>query len=336
LCADFFYLYFLNKHSTIMARLTYQDDFPSQFTSFKKMKAKHDLDAAASKIIPWLTEHAVDLADDLTDGTAAEAQHNLHVSLDMAGEKLLQARDIRFNPIYSDTKEKPGFKQCVQYVKTLVKPAVDKLADWKIPVDNGGRINYPSDFPAQAQLVLDFFNVHLSFPAGTSKLQPFIDERAIDVAAIVAAVPLAVADHTAGTQKHKDAETATQQRDVLWNPVWKHYTDIGQFLMNLFVGKEKKCGDWGYTVDDSQRPPKIQISNFKPLETKTIKSIVIGSTGQNIGESPIHVYQGKTTKGTPRIFRPNEFIPFGKGDSTSTFVNPDPLLQGKIKVLRNR
>ena len=143
----------------------------------------------------------------------------------------------------------------------------------------------------------------------------------------------AIDDNDAAAAERIQKESRKQQRDVLWNPVMTHLRKIGGFLVGVFVGKEKKAGDWGYTVDDSPKAPKKQTTKVPIASTKKVTSIVIGSTLENAGAVALHVYRGGSTVGTPVIVPPGEMLGLTKGYSTITVSNPDTLTPGKYTVL---
>jgi len=66
-----------------------------------------------------------------------------------------------------------------------------------------------------------------------------------------------------GAQLYRDAEKATQARDVaLGNKssgpgtVAQYVRSVRDVLAGIYKGNEKKLGDWGFEVDDSPAPAK--------------------------------------------------------------------------------
>ena len=142
--------------------------------------------------------------------------------------------------------------------------------------------------------------------------------------------------HEQFVQAALDSEEQTQQRNNVWNPVVDHLHRIGDFLKKLYTDNDKGLGQYGYTVDASPRPPKLQKSKVLPADKITVTSIVIGGTFTNTGTVDLHVYKGKTTTGNPVIVHPNEKLGTTKGFSTITVSNPDSTTKGIFTALRNK
>lgn len=110
------------------------------------------------------------------------------------------------------------------------------------------RVNFPNNFSKLAKLFTDF-KTKYDAEAGASVTQPFLDEQGIDPTADEAAVTAAVAANTAFLKAEKDAEELSEQRDDLFDPVFKDHVGCVQFLKKLFRGNATKLGEWGQTVD---------------------------------------------------------------------------------------
>jgi hypothetical protein len=308
----------------------YPEDYASQRKLFRDVLAKHTADGAASPIIPYLTQQAIVLATDETDGTAADLREDARALLSKQSENFRQLRDLKFSPVFKRIKGQ------VQFLKGFYKPNVSVLGDWGITVDAGGRINYPPQFVAQHTVFTNFKAKHDSFPVGTSPLEPYLLQHKINLTNDQTDADDALTSHNSFLQAAADAEDATQDRNNLWNPVMAHLHGIGNFLKKLFNDNAKQLGYWGYVIDESPRPPKERISKVLPAGQITTSGIVIGSTLKNIGEIELHVYRGKTTVGTPSIVSPGELLGMIKGYSVITVVDPSTLVAGKFKVLINK
>jgi hypothetical protein len=194
----------------------------------------------------------------------------------------------------------------------------------------------PNKFPDKVTLFDGFKTKHDALVlAGSSPLTPYLTQQAIDLAVDETAVHEANTSHLAFKDAQRDSELATGARNVLWNPVIGHMREIGDYLMNLYSNNQKKCGDHGFTVDSSPRAPKVRITNLKIGETKTINGVTLGGTFTNLGSTPLHVYKGKTTSGTPIIVPGGEQLGMTKGFSLITVANPSTLITGKFSVLRH-
>src|SRR5436190_8351361 len=97
------------------------------------------------------------------------------------------------------------------------------------------RINFPNTFAKLVKLFTDF-KTKFTAEAGTSVTQPFLTEQSIDPTVDEARVTAAVTANTAFEKAEKDSEEFTEQRDDLFNPVFKDHTGCVQFLKKLFRG----------------------------------------------------------------------------------------------------
>ncbi|MBK5286556.1 MAG: hypothetical protein JJE25_14260 [Bacteroidia bacterium] len=178
---------------------------------------------------------------------------------------------------------------------------------------------------------------HDSFvPGTTSPLEVFLTENPkIDLTQMPLDAQQAIDDNDAAEAERQQKESRKQQRDTLWNPVMAHLRVIGGFLVGTFKGREKKAGDWGFTVDDSPRAPKVRISNLLFGAAIKLTDVAIGGALTNLGSGDLHVYTGATTTGTPSIVPPGEMLGMTKGFSRIVVANPSTLVSGKFSVLRH-
>ena len=313
-----------------MGRLIFPETFEQQRTLLKLVRNKHIADGANSVIAALLIEKEIDLDADDKAGSKAE-KHDASQKLFMCNaENYVEMRDLKFNPVMERTRSQ------VQFMKSFYKPNVHKLGDWGITVDGTGKINYPPEFAKLVVIIRAIKTKHDSYSAGTSPLNPFLIQHNIDLKADALAVDDAEKSEAAQLDLRRDAELETQQKNNFWNPVVQHLRDIGDYLMKLYKGEQKKLGDHGYTVDDSPRKPKLRKSTVKPGAKITTVGIVLGSALTNIGETLLHIYKGKTTTGTPIVVNPTEKLGMTKGFSAITVVNPSTLITGKFTVLVSR
>lgn len=311
-----------------MSRIIYSEDFVSQRLLLKNIIIKDTADGVGSVIRPLLIQKGIVLADDATAGADADVQEALRLSLSKQSENLSEVRDLKIEKAFGHVRGGS------QFLKSFYKPNVQELGTWSVTV-NGNRVVMPTKFPDKVTLFEGFKSRHDTLTAGTgSPLAPYLTQQGIDLLADALAKDQAQAAHLQFKDAERDSETATETRDLVWNPVIGHYKEIGGYLMNLFSNNTKKLGDWGFTVDDSPRAPKVRITNLKIVETKTIVGITIGGTLKNLA-GVIHVYKGKTTSGTPIIVPAGEMLGMTKGFSIITVVNPSTLDPGKFSVLRN-
>ncbi|MFH1004905.1 MAG: hypothetical protein V1781_05360 [Bacteroidota bacterium] len=309
-----------------MARIIHPENFDGQRELLRQIKIKSD--AGGSVILaPLFAEKKINLLDDITNGTNASTHNAGMKLLHRQAENYVQIRDVKFAHVFLHARGE------IQFLKSLFKPNVRQLGDWGVTVDDTSRISYTSEFDKQVKLVKAIKTKHESYSSGTSPLQSYLVEQSINLGADLVLTTDAETAEANSQKTRRDAEEEKQIRDNLWNPVDKHLRYIGDFLMKLFRGKEKKAGEYGFIIDDSPRAPKERISKIKPSSQITIKGIVIGSTLTNIGTTPIHIYKGTSTAGTPAIVPPNEMMGMIKGYSVITVINPSTLEMAKIKTL---
>jgi len=310
-----------------MARIILPDAFPEQFQLLKDIKAKRDADGATSELIPFLTAQGIDLADLVLTGNDAQTQNQAHTTAVFQKENQRELRDLIFVPF---TK---GIRPLVQFLKALYKPNYRALGDWGVTVNATGKVVYPASFTTFADLIGTFVAKHLSYPAGTSPLQPYLTKHNMDLSVIPAQLTSAVNYNTATQQSERDAEDATEQRDLLWAPVFVTVRAIVDYLFKLYDPNTRGLGDYCITVDDSPRKPKLRKSKVKPTESITVNGVVIGGTFTNTGSTDLYLYKGKTTTGTQNIVSPGGKFGTIKGYSIITVVNPDTLETGAFTVL---
>ena len=312
-----------------MARIIYPEDFISQKTLLENIKAKDTADGANSLLKPYLTQKSIDLAKQITAGNNAKTFDDSRLVLFKQSTNYTQLRDLTFAPIVERLKGE------VQFLKGLFKPNINALGDWNIEVINNSKINYPSSFDELSIVANNFFIKHLSFAAGTSPLQPYITKNKIDVTADKANVATAQGYAASAITSGKSSENATQQRDLLWQPVDAILHGIGDYLINLYASNSKGLGDWGFVVDNSVAKAKSVTTKLKLTEKIIVKGIVIGSTLKNTGTVDIHIYKGSSTTGNPIIIHAGESYGIAKGFSTITISNPNELVGAELTTLRS-
>jgi len=311
-----------------MPRIIYASDYLSQRKLSDNVTAKHTADGAASPLIAMLAENSIDLAADAIAAGQADTHETQRLKHSRNAETFEQAAKLAVRGLTKNVRA------IAQMFKKFYADDIQKLGAWSITV-NGKRIVIPTTPDDLKTLIEAIKAKHATFiPPSGSPLTVFLQENTkIDLALMVADAAQAITDNDAAEAERQQKESRKQQRDTLWNPVMGHMRIIGSFIVGVFKGREKKAGDWGYTVDDSPRAPKLETVRLIAASTKTKSSIVIGGTFTNVGATALHVYRGKTTTGTPTIVPPGEQLGMTAGYSTITVVNPDTLLPGKYTVL---
>lgn len=314
-----------------MARIIYASDYVSQRKLSDNVTAKHTADGAASPLIAMLAENGIDLAADATAAAQADTHETQRLKHARNAEAFEQAAMLVVKTLSTNVRA------IAQMLKKFYANDIQKLGAWSLTV-NGKRIVIPATPDGLKTLIEAIKAKHATYvPPGTSPLAVFLTENPnINLTQMVIDAGQAVTDNDAAEAQRMQKESRKQQRDVLWNPVMAHMRVIGSFLAGVFVGKEKRAGDWGYTVDDSPRAPKKQTTTVPIGSAKKISNVAIGGTLENVGAVALHVYKGGTTVGTPVIVPPGEMLGMTKGYSTITVVNPDTLTPGKFTVLRHK
>jgi hypothetical protein len=310
-----------------MARLILPEDFESQFKLAKLISDKHTADGATSRLNVYLAEQGINLATIVADGTIAEGLEAQRAQKARDSEKFSKLRNNIFIPIFKD------LMGGVQSLKTIFKPNYHKLGDWGVTVNGVSRIVYPPRFTQRAALVGLFYGKHNSYPAGTSPLQPYINEQGINTALIGVQVNEAIDYDNNRISTHNSSENFKQQRDMVWDPRWAQLKGCCNYLFRLLPNNPKLLGDWGITVDDSPRAPKLRKSKILLLETKTVDNVVIGSTFHNTGPTTLHIHKGASAGPAAVVVLPDERYGITKGWSTITVLNTDPLETGMFTTL---
>ena len=311
-----------------MARIIFRTDLTGIQELQTNIIAKNTADGAASPLISLLAEQGINLATDAASMESAITSARFAALSRRQVENYVQKRELNFDPVFKNLKNE------VQFLKKLKKGKERELGDWGISVDGSNKIVYPSGFEARVRITRSFYAKHLSYPAGTSPLQNFIDDNGINVEREGLRVEAAERAHETAYATSREAEEAQRNSDNLVVNVLAHQRIIGGYLIKLKVKNPKALGEWGFTVDDSDREPKTRKTRIKPTEKITMGGIVIGSSLTNTGTTPIHVYTGKTTTGNPVIVEPLEKIGMIKGFSVITVINPGTLTTAEFTSLQ--
>ncbi|MCX6210881.1 MAG: hypothetical protein NTZ59_15590, partial [Bacteroidetes bacterium] len=198
------------------------------------------------------------------------------------------------------------------------------------------KVSYPTAFIDMANLILKFNDVHTKLAAGTSPLDAFIAENQIDLAKDNDKVQQAITYNTEATKKAEESAKETQLFNNVWQPVVKQLTNIGNYLMGIYVNAPRKTSDWGFAIDESPTTAKEVNTKIKLGEQVVLNGVVIGSTIKNTGNADIHIYKGKKTTGNPIIVKPGDTFGVQKGFSIMTINNPDTLQPASLTAMRNK
>jgi len=313
-----------------MSKIIFTTNFTVQSTNFGVMKTKNTHDGMSSVLKKFLLDNDIDLTAD----AAAEVNAQLHESnrqyiLSIMGS---QRRLVENNILVPWSV----MLDAAQFLKLHYKDNVKSLAIWGITISTTGKITYPNDEGEKLQLVDKFWSYQGSLTVGTSPLDPFIATNEIDFPKIIANIANAKTNYAALVQNIITEQQETGERDRIWAPVWKNTKSIGSYLMKLYVNNAKMVCNWGYNVVDAGSKQVLRTSKLKLGSKISVGNNVLGSTMSNLGTTDLHIYKGKTTKGTPIILKAGEHLGLVKGFSTITVVNPSVLVAGKFSTMVNR
>ena len=309
-----------------MSRLIFPNDFNSQVSLLTAVDAKNTADGASSPLKHYLTQHNINLTALAAATTTATAHDVSRITLVKQANNYRQLRDMKFEPVFTNIKKE------VQFLKSLFGSNFSELGAWGVPIDANGKITYPTSFTDRKNLFGAFYAKHSSYTTGESPLQVFLSQQNIDMAVDATAVQDATGYDSSYSTATKQAVNETQMRDLIWQPIAKNLRGIGDFLKNLYVNNDRQLGLWGFKVDNSIVKPAIRTTKLKLGEQKTVNSIVLGTTLNNIGTVDIIVYKGKVMNGTSAVVKPGEKIGMEKGWSAITVVNTSKLETAVFQV----
>lgn len=311
-----------------MARLILPVRFADKCELQGNVKTKDTADGGTSIIRPTMTDAGINLATDATAVTNAKAKDVLFKKNERDAEKRTQERNLLLDPAFKD------HKLCAQYLKKRFVTNIAVLGDWGITV-NGNTISYPVDFVGKQEAVLALIDYHLTFAAGTSPLDSFLTDNAIDLTVNRANAVTALTKHTERNAMNSTKETARVDRDNFINPVMDHLIIIGNYLIGHFPKNPNKAGDWSYTVDTSPQGSKIRSGLINFSSSKTLFSLAIGGVLTNTCEHRLSAFKGKTTTGTPINLEPGQNFVITKGFGTMTLQNPSNTEKGSYQGIFN-
>jgi len=311
-----------------MAHIVLPDGVTSELKLLKAVNKKHTDDGASSPLNVYLTQNEIDLDKAELDGAMAETMDTSRIFLNSQGRNYYQLRDINFHPVISRLKAE------VQHLKGIYHNNPKELVNWGINIEGDAKVTYPSGFGDLCTTAILFFTKHLSFAAGKSPLNDYLLQHHIDVAADKATIATAIDFHDKAVVAIGQAESLTQQRNILWAHSVSHLKGIGNFLMKFYGENTKGVVNYGFVVDNSVSKAKIVKTKIKLLDKITLKGVVIGGTITNIGAEDVHLYKGITTTGNPIILKPGEKHGVAKGFSIVTISNPSLLTMAKVSALR--
>jgi hypothetical protein len=115
-------------------KIVYPPEFLNLVQLFKDFKNKHDsFGPGTSPLSPYLTQHSIDMADDLSDVNDAETKHNSAKQKEKDAEDKREERDNFFDPVMDNVRG------IAQYLKGLYDDHEKHLGLWGYEVDDSPR-----------------------------------------------------------------------------------------------------------------------------------------------------------------------------------------------------
>jgi hypothetical protein len=150
-------------------------------------------------------------------------------------------------------------------------------------------INYPTEQERIEKLFKDIKAKHDADAATVqgSILANFLTEQAIDLAADAVLMADADAAHNNFLSKEKQCEVLHEERDNLFDKVFAQHREMVQFLKKLKRGKVHELGDWGVTVDGTD---KIVYPAEFTERKKCVKDFITKHQSYPVPTSPLKPY----------------------------------------------
>jgi len=241
-----------------MAQIKYPVEFIKRTDLFYSIDKKNTKDGDKSVLIPFLTEKEIDMAADKTTTDKAVAQHKEFEKLSKQSEDYTQLRKNTFTPVFNNLNKE------VQYLKSLYRGNPKELGNWGITIDGTGTVVYPPSFEDKYDVFILFYQKHKEM-GDKSPLIPFLNENNINIDKDKTKADKADELNNQKIVAELSSKEASNERDILFEPIMEHIRGIGQFLKRLFPTNPRKIGDWGFNVvgknnngeeEEMKTPPK--------------------------------------------------------------------------------
>jgi len=309
-----------------MARINNPTNFVERTVLTKAVATKNTEDGDKSVLKQYLSENKIDLTKDVRQTDKAIVAHNEFERLDGASTKFTEERNLLFEPVFENYR-----KEC-QYLKKFYVGKERELVNWSIPIDNENEINYPAEFEQRATLVEKLYTYNTKL-GEDSPLTIFLTNNEIN--------PKTETDNTEEARKKqiesinskKTSELNREERDNIYNPLWKHTEDIGQFLKNLFPLNPRKLGEWGFDIEETTKQPVARIVTIDSNSKKTISAIKMNTEIENIGKITLIIHRGKTITENPVTLNAENKFKILRGWGTITVENNNKTEKGELKYL---
>lgn len=310
-----------------MARVVIPVNFDEQTKLFTKIKAKHDADGAGSVLNMLLAEHNIDLAADEIAKNKAIAADGRQDEEHKETRASTRERDRLFKAIFK------SHKKMVQFLKGFYNYNLNRLGNWGVNVVGGIRIAYPSGFYERINCVKLFVEKYNSLPPADNPLTLYLANNPEVVMPTIATLDQLAELHENSGKLDKNAEQATEERNVLWLPVMAHVRIIAFYLKSMFHKNPSQIWEYGFVVSYAKKSHKYRNSSIKFGHSKIVSGVVMGGEFLNKGNTELLIFKGRKIKGEPIKILPNSCLIIPKGYSNITIVNPSNIETGKYQVL---
>jgi hypothetical protein len=198
-------------------RIKFPFTFLGWTSLFKKVKPAVLALPTPNTIDLYMTENGVDLTDDETDVTAAEAADTLASAKEKSAEKHTEEGNQLMKQPMKD------HRKCCQNLKSIYRSSPHKLGDWGVTVDNESKIVYKTNAAEHAIEIKALITKHNSFiPPGSSPLTPLLTEEDIDLAQNETDVDAAILEFNQADADNATKESKIVERNLKINPVIEH------------------------------------------------------------------------------------------------------------------
>ncbi len=309
-----------------MSQINFPTAISSQVELFENWTTHHGLLGVNSPLNAKIADDGIDLVKLTTQKNAAVTNEGFRLVYE---DKAHTARQAYNSHIVFVTDFEKKF---AQFLKRHYSKNPLQCTDWGYDMTVGGKFNHPKDYDGIKGLLKKIDDKHKALAAKS----PLLAFLAVNPEYVYADILKHSADAQTNVNDINDADkkvgeyaTLRDEAIVFINNINK---EIGNYLMSIYVGKAKLVRNFGYDVSDAGAKIIERSLKILPTEEKHAVGVVKGSAFVNTGKCDLHIYKGKSTKGSPNIVKPNEELGMNKGFSVITIVNPSSLITGTYKV----
>jgi hypothetical protein len=278
-----------------MARLKISLVFSKVIELFGLVSDKDAADGAGSIIRPYMIQNNISLTTDQVSIDNATTSNTNFLAQKKLSSQLKGKHSKKYNP------KLLFYKKCAQFLKHFYGDSFLSLGDWGIEIEVGGKIVYSANKNDVCDSIQTLITKHLSYAAGTSPLQLFLDQNNYNVTTIAADLAPTKALFDGHTTAINAKDSFRMERDNHIKPVLKHLRGIGAFLKGIFISFPANISGWGYIVVIDHARVKLKNLNFGHSEVKTIYNVKTGSKVTNTKGTIINAFKGKKAVGTAII-----------------------------------